>query len=81
MQQIEPGLDGNPRETAKARIIIRDLLGPIQMCPGPDGGLWAEYNTGPAALVKKAVGASVELIGSGGAICSVPAVPQRVRLK
>ena len=34
-QQIERGLDENPRETAKARIIFRDLLGPIQMCPGP----------------------------------------------
>ena len=67
-QQIELGLDDNPRETAKARIIIRDLLGPIQMCPGPDGGLWAEYNTRPAALARKAVGASVELTGFGGSL-------------
>jgi len=65
-QQIELGLDDSPRETAKARTILRDLLGPIQMCPGPDGRLWAEYNTRPAALVKKAVGASVELTGGGG---------------
>jgi hypothetical protein len=38
------------------------------MCPGPDGRLWAEYNTRTAALVKKAVGASVELTGSGGSL-------------
>ena len=80
-QQIELGLDDNPRETAKARIILRDLLEPIQMCPGPDGRLWAEYNTRPAVLVKKAVGANVELIGNGGVICTVPTVRTRVRLK
>ncbi len=67
-KQIERGLGDDPRETAKARIILRDLLGPIKMCPGPDGSLWAEYNTRPAALVKKAIGASVELTGSGGAL-------------
>ena len=80
-QQIEAGLDDNPRVTAKARIILRDLFGPIQMCPRPAGRLWAEYNTRPAALLKKAVGASVELTGSGGVICTVPTVPQQVRLK
>ena len=69
------------REAAKARIILRDLLGPIQMCPGKDGSLWAQYDTRPAALIKRAVGASVELSGSGGVICSVPTVGTRVRLK
>jgi hypothetical protein len=68
-----------PRENAKARIILRDLLGPIQMCPSPDGSLWAEYNIRPAALLKKAVGASVELTGSGGVICTVPTVPTRLK--
>ncbi len=63
------------------RVILRDLLGPIQMCPGEDGSLWAEYRARPAALVKKAVGASAELNGSGGVICAVPTVPQRLRLK
>ena len=67
-RQIELGLGGDAREAAKARVILRDLLGPIQMCPGPDGSLWAQYHTRPAALVKRAVGASVELSGSGGAI-------------
>ncbi len=67
-RQIERGLESNPREAAKARVILRDLLGPIQMCPGPNGTLWAEYDARPAALLKKAVGASVELTGSGGRI-------------
>ncbi|MDH3512669.1 MAG: hypothetical protein OER85_17640 [Gammaproteobacteria bacterium] len=67
-RQIELGLDGDSREAAKARVILRDLLGPIRMCPGPDGSLWAQYHTRPAALIKRAVGASVELSGSGGRI-------------
>lgn len=80
-RQIERGLENNPREAAKARVILRDLLGPIQMCPGPNGTLWAECDARPAALLKKAVGASVELTGSGGAICAVPTVCTLVRLK
>ncbi len=67
-QQIERGLDNDPRAAAKARVILRDLLGPIQMCPGKDGSLWAQYHTRPAALIKRVVGASVELSGSGGRI-------------
>ena len=66
--QIERGLDDNPREAAKARVILRDLLGQIQMCPEPDGSLWAQYHTRPAALIKRAAGASVELSGSGGGL-------------
>ncbi len=62
------------------RAILKDLLGPIQMCPGPDGGLWAEFYARPAALVKKAVGTGVGSDGSGGVICTVPTVLQRVRL-
>ena len=67
-QQIERGLDDNPREANKARVILKELLGPIQMCPGPDGSLWAEFYARPAALVKKAVGTSVGSDGSGGRI-------------
>ena len=70
-KQIERGLDGDTRAAAKARVILRDLLGPIQMCPGKDGSLWAQYHTRPAALIKRAVGASVELSGSGGPIPSL----------
>jgi hypothetical protein len=51
-----------------AKPILKDLPGPIQMCPGEDGALWAQYHTRPAALIKRAVGASVELSGSGGAL-------------
>jgi DNA invertase Pin-like site-specific DNA recombinase len=67
-RQIERGLDANPREASKARAILRDLLGPIQMCPGEDGSLWAEFDARPAALLKKAVGTSVGSGGSGGRI-------------
>ena len=67
-QQIEPELDDNPREANKARVILRDLLGPIEMCPEPDGSLWAEYYARPAALLKKAVGTGVGSGGSGGRI-------------
>ena len=65
-RQIVKGLDDNPREANKARTILRDLLGPIQMCPEPDGSLWAEFYARPAALVKRAVGTSVGSDGSGG---------------
>lgn len=80
-EQIERGLDNCPREAAKARVILRDLLGPIQMCPGPDGALWAEFDARPAAIIKKAVGASVGLSGSGGRICHEPDVIERVRVR
>ena len=46
-EQIERGLDDNPREAAKARVILRDMLGPIQMCPGKDVSLWAQYHARP----------------------------------
>ncbi len=65
-QQIERRLDDNPRDANKARVILNDLPGPIQMCPGPDGSLWAEFYARPAALVKKAVGTGVGSDGSGG---------------
>ena len=67
-KQIEKGLGANPREANKARVILRDLLGPIQMRPEPDGSLWTEFDARPAALLKKAVGTSVGSDGSGGRI-------------
>jgi hypothetical protein len=51
-QQIKDGLDGDPRAAAKARLILRDLLGPITLTPGKKGELWASYRLTPAALVK-----------------------------
>ncbi len=67
-QQIARGLNDNPGKANKARVILKDLLGPIQMCPGPDGSLLVEFYARPAALVKKAIGTSVGSDGSGGAI-------------
>jgi len=80
-RQFALGLDDNPREATKARVILKELLGPIEMCAAPYGSLWAKFYARPAALVKKAVGASVGSGGSGGVICAVPTVTQRIRLK
>ena len=46
-------------------MILRDLLGLIQMCPGEDGSPWAELHDRPAALLRKAVGTSVTLADCG----------------
>ena len=70
-RQIAKGLEGDAQEAAKARVILRDLLGPVELCPGEDGSLWAEYRTRPAAPVKKAVGAGSGLNGSGGPLWSL----------
>ena len=75
-QQFERGLDDNPREAIKARVILNDLPGPIQMCPGPDGSLWVEFYARPAALVKKAIGTSVGSDGSGGSLCTLATSPE-----
>ena len=53
-------------------MILKELLGPIQMCPGPDGSLWAEFYARPAALVKKAAGTGAGSDGSGGVIALAP---------
>jgi DNA invertase Pin-like site-specific DNA recombinase len=53
-RQITEGLDGNPREALKARVILREMLGEIRLVPGADGALWAAYSMHPAALVRAA---------------------------
>ena len=53
-EAIEAGLDGDPRAALKARVILRDLLGPVTLEPGRKGELWATYRLAPAALVKSA---------------------------
>jgi site-specific DNA recombinase len=53
-QQIEDGLDGDVRAVSNARVILREMLGPIRLRPGNDGGLWAEYGMNPAALLRSA---------------------------
>ncbi|MGC8507884.1 MAG: recombinase family protein [Thiomonas sp.] len=50
-EQIEEGLGGDPAAAAKARTILRDMLGEIMLSPGEDGSLWAEYAMHPAALL------------------------------
>jgi hypothetical protein len=48
------GLGGDSAAAAKARTILRDMLGEIMLSPGEDGSLWAEYGMQPAALLKGA---------------------------
>ena len=79
-RQITLGLDHDPRAAGKERAILRKLLGPIDLRPGSDKSLWAEYEICPAALlITGTAGASTD--GSGGVICAVPTLPQRVRIK
>jgi hypothetical protein len=61
-QQISLGLDGDPDAALKARPIVRELLGgKVELIPGEDGSLWAEYGLHMAALLQGAGGA-----GTGG---------------
>jgi hypothetical protein len=53
-EQIDLGLGGEPAAAAKARTILRDMLGEIMLSPGEDGSLWAEYGMQPAALLQGA---------------------------
>lgn len=54
-QQISLGLDGDPRAAAKARPIVRELLGgKVELVPGEDGSLWAEYGLHMTALLQSA---------------------------
>jgi hypothetical protein len=76
-RQITQGLDGDPRAALKARLALRKLCGTIVLEPGEGGSLWARYELQPAALLT----ASVGTVGRGEGICSIPTLPQRVRLK
>jgi hypothetical protein len=53
-EQIDLGLGGDPAAAAKARTILREMLGEITLSPGEDGSLWAEYAMQPAALLQGA---------------------------
>jgi site-specific DNA recombinase len=55
-RQIDAGLQKDPEAAQKARLVLRELLGTIQLRPEPDGSLWADYILQPAALVKMAAG-------------------------
>lgn len=68
-RQIAQGLDNDPRAAGKARMILRKLLnGTIRLIPD-QGGLWAEYQLQPAALLKGVEIKGVGTGGSGGRIC------------
>ncbi len=53
-EQIDLGLGGDLVAAAKARTILRDMLGEIRLSPGENGSLWTEYAMQPAALLKVA---------------------------
>ena len=53
-EQIDQGLGGDLVAAAKARTILREMLGEIMLSPGEDGSLWAEYAMQPAALLQGA---------------------------
>jgi hypothetical protein len=57
-RQIENGLEGDPRESLKARAVLRNLVvnGKIVLTPGEGGSLWARYSLAPAVLLKAAAG-------------------------
>jgi len=50
-EQLAQGLGGDPAASAKARTILREMLGEIMLSPGEGGTLWAEYAMQPAALL------------------------------
>jgi len=69
-EQIEQGLGGDPAAAAKARTILRDMLGEIMLSPGEDGSLWAEYAMQPATLLSAGTG------GRGDPLREFPAARQ-----
>jgi hypothetical protein len=60
-QQIDLGLDGDPRAALKARVILRQLFGgKIVLRPGPDRSLFAEFEVQPSALIREGTGCGAE---------------------
>jgi hypothetical protein len=76
-RQITLGLDGNPVESAKARLLLRSALGDIRLEAGDGGSLWASYELRPGELMR---GGAVTG-GRGEALHAVPAVSVRVRVR
>jgi hypothetical protein len=75
-KKIEKGLTGNPEEAAKARIILRDMVGGVIRLTPTSKGLVARSALHKSVLVK-AIGS----VGSGGVIWAVPSVPRSARVK
>lgn len=53
LRMIDQGLAGDARAAAKARILLRNYLGPITISTD-DKGVWAAYRLNPAALIQGA---------------------------
>ena len=63
-RKIASGLDNDPTAAMEARLILRKLMpNNIRFMPEPDGGLFAEYELSPGAMLK-----GVGTDGSGGAL-------------
>jgi hypothetical protein len=75
-RQITLPLDGNRVESAKARELLRGTLGDIRLELGDAGSVWASYELRPGELIRGAVTS-----GRGEAICLVPALLRRVRVR
>lgn len=77
-RQVALGLDGNPREALRARMVLRSLVvdGRIMLRPGENGSLWAKFSMAPEMLLK-ATGTGHR----GEAVCAVPAIPVEMRVK
>jgi hypothetical protein len=80
-EMINKGLSGSPEETARARVVLRDLLGGSILLEPTKAGLFAHIGVARSVLVKEAAKPKVGSRGSGGAMWAVPSVPQSVRLK
>ena len=64
-EQIDQGVGDDPAASAKARTILREMLGEIMLSPRDGGSLWAEYAMQPAALL---MGAGAGTRGRGDRI-------------
>jgi hypothetical protein len=75
-EQISLGLDGDPQAAAKARPIVPELLGgKVELMPGEDGSLWAEYGLHMTALLQGA-----RTCGRGEELHAVPAFAMWIRV-
>ena len=67
---ITEGLDGkHPEAAARARLLLRELIGPVTIKTEPSGEVWGEFETRPAALFRGVA----DTDGRGEAICRVHA--------
>ena len=53
---ITEGLDGkHPEAAARARLLLRELIGPVTIKTEPSGEVWGEFETRPAALFRSQI--------------------------